>query len=103
MIGEQTTPHTELPKITTDGTLEPEPEIVLDRRLVKRGQRAGVELLIQWKGMNKDDATWVDREELKRRFPNLVDKVFRSREYCYETLVIEDLFQVMALFFYDCI
>ena len=76
MIGEQTAPHTELPKITTDGTLEPEPEIVLDRRLVKRGQRAGLEVLIQWKGMNKDDATWVDREELKRRFPNLVDKVF---------------------------
>ena len=76
MIGEQTTPHTELPKITTDGTLEPEPEIVLDRRLVKRGQRAGVEVLIQWKGMNKDDATWVDREELTRRFPNLVAKVF---------------------------
>lgn len=56
-IGEQTTPLTELPKITIDGTLEPEPITVLDRRLVKRGQRAGVEVLIQWKGMNKNDAT----------------------------------------------
>ena len=59
-----------------DGTLIPEPEQVLARRLKRKGNRAGIELLIQWKGMSTEDTMWVDLDELKKKFPDLEDKVF---------------------------
>ncbi|KAJ0030318.1 hypothetical protein Pint_14056 [Pistacia integerrima] len=56
--------------------------MILNRRMIKKGQRAGVEMLVQWKGMASEDATWVDRDELKRRFPTLEGKLFSSGEIC---------------------
>lgn len=41
---------------------------------MKRGHRAKVEILIQWKGAIVEDATWED-EELQRRFPDFVSKI----------------------------
>jgi hypothetical protein len=75
-LGDHITPLPELPILTSEGTLAPEPKAVLDRRLKKKGKRAGSELLIQWKGTTEHDATWEDLEDLRRIFPDLVGKVF---------------------------
>jgi hypothetical protein len=75
-LGDHITPLLGLPILTSEGTLAPEPEAVLDRRLKKKGKRAGAELFIQWKGTTEQDATWKDLEDLRRTFPNLVGKVF---------------------------
>ncbi|KAJ0098259.1 hypothetical protein Patl1_29318 [Pistacia atlantica] len=50
--------------------------MVLDRRMIEKECRVGIELLVQWKGMAKEDTTWVDREELLQRFPTLEDRGF---------------------------
>jgi hypothetical protein len=66
----------DLPILTPDGTLTPEPEAILERRLKKKGNRAGAEVLVKRKGMTESDATWEDLEELQKYFPDLVGKVF---------------------------
>ena len=47
------------------------PVAVLDRKLVKKGNRAGVSYLVQWEGQAVEDASWHDANEMERRFPNL--------------------------------
>jgi len=42
---------------------------------MKKGNRAGVEVLIQWDGATEEDATWEDLEVLRGRFSDLVGKV----------------------------
>jgi hypothetical protein len=44
--------------------------------LKEKGNRAAVEVLIQWKGMPEEDATWEDFETFQHRFLDLMGKVF---------------------------
>jgi hypothetical protein len=77
-LGDCIIPLPDLPILTSEGTLAPEPEVILARRLKKNGNRAGAgaEALIQWKGTTEQDATWEDLEELRSFFPDLLGKVF---------------------------
>ncbi|KAJ0026208.1 hypothetical protein Pint_07787 [Pistacia integerrima] len=65
-----------LPLLAANGTLAPKPDKVLQRRLKEKGNQARVEVLVQWKGTQPEDATWEDLDEIKRNFPNLEGKVF---------------------------
>lgn len=47
------------------------PEEVLDRRLVKKGNRAIQQVLIKWKGLPAVSATWEDWYVLKTHFPDI--------------------------------
>jgi len=47
------------------------PIAVLDRKLVKRGQRAAVSYLVQWEGQSVEDASWHDADYLEKKFPHL--------------------------------
>jgi hypothetical protein len=42
---------------------------------MRKGNRAGAKVLIQWAGATAEDATWEDLEVLQGRFPDLVGKV----------------------------
>jgi hypothetical protein len=75
-IGTQLNPNPKLPTVMEEGTLTPEPEKILDRRLKKKGNRAGVDFLVQWKGANEEDATWIDGEKLSQTYPELVGEFF---------------------------
>lgn len=46
------------------------PEQVLQRRVVHRGDKKVVQVLLQWPGDTADLATWEDFEEIKQRFPH---------------------------------
>jgi hypothetical protein len=75
-LGNQTASLPHLPQLTAEGTLAPEPEIALARRLKKKGNKAGAEILIQWTGTTAQNATWEDLDKLRTSSPNLVGKVF---------------------------
>lgn len=45
-----------LPRLTSEGHLEPKPEIILSKCIIKKGQKAGVKMLVKWKGLEEDDA-----------------------------------------------
>ena len=47
-----------------------EPLAILDRKMVKRGNRADVRLLIHWKNLSPAEATWEFASEIRRRFPS---------------------------------
>ncbi|XP_070032730.1 uncharacterized protein [Nicotiana tomentosiformis] len=48
----------------------PEPELVLQRRMVKKGNKVVAQVLVKWQGIPAHDATWEYYNELKIRFPH---------------------------------
>ncbi|KAM2620325.1 hypothetical protein TB1_036364 [Malus domestica] len=69
-LGDKVTATPFLPTITDDRLLPLEPLKVLQRRVYKKGQAAGVQLLIQWKNNKDDETTWEDYDEFAARFPD---------------------------------
>ena len=47
-----------------------EPEQILDRRLVKKGNNAITQVLIKWTNLPEDATTWEDANVLRERFPD---------------------------------
>ncbi|RVX03831.1 Transposon Tf2-8 polyprotein [Vitis vinifera] len=63
-----------LPPADNDGVIRPEPEEILHRRLKKKKNHAVTEVLVKWKGLGEDEASWVEYSTLVNEFPDLVDK-----------------------------
>jgi hypothetical protein len=59
----------ELPRVVELDLMDAEPEAILDRRLVKKGNAAILQGLIKWKFIDADAATWEDLSVLRSRFP----------------------------------
>lgn len=53
------------------------PETVLERRMVKRGNKAATKILVKWVGHSMDEATWIFLDDFKKDFPDfdLEDKL----------------------------
>ena len=45
------------------------PEMIIDRRLVKKGNRAIPQVRVTWTGLPQSTATWEDYHILKQHFP----------------------------------
>jgi hypothetical protein len=77
-------PIVPLPPVSADVQILPEPEVVLDRRVVQKGKyRPRTEVLVQWKGASREDATWKNLWRLSKTYPDfrLEDKDLpRARE-----------------------
>jgi hypothetical protein len=65
-----------IPPLIVGGGPKGEPEEILQRRLKKKNRRAVSELLVKWKGLEVDDASWVEFHKLQKDFPKLEGKVF---------------------------
>lgn len=52
-----------------------EPEEILEKRLKKKNNRAVTKLLVKWKGLGSEEASWVEYSLLAKEFSDLVDKV----------------------------
>ena len=75
-VGSRVITSPNLPVVMADGTLAPKIHKILARRMKKKGNVAGTDLLIQWEGSNEEDALWVDLGELRRQYPELVGEFF---------------------------
>jgi hypothetical protein len=60
----------ELPYADQHGQLRVKPAKILDRRMVKRQNKAVAQVLIQWFNAAPDDATWEDYDFVKDQFPS---------------------------------
>ncbi|KAB2599988.1 hypothetical protein D8674_010259 [Pyrus ussuriensis x Pyrus communis] len=58
-----------LPLVTDDGLQAQEPASVLQRRVYKKNNAIGVQLLIQWKDKNVEESTWEDYDKFTAKFP----------------------------------
>jgi hypothetical protein len=74
-IGHDVTPLPTLPPVDSNGEIQPEPELIVDRRLIKRHGRAATEVIIRWKGPSSDDDSWELLWHLQKQYPHLVGKV----------------------------
>jgi hypothetical protein len=61
--------YSELPVSTDIEVAAATPEVVLQRRLVKKGNSAVPQVLIKWTGLPEASATWEDYNVLHQRFP----------------------------------
>jgi hypothetical protein len=59
----------ELPKVAELDTGQPEPDEILERRLVKKGNSAIPQVLVRWSNVPVEASTWEDFHVLKQRFP----------------------------------
>lgn len=69
-IGEGKVVQTDLPGVDDQGELLVEPVVVLDRRLVKKGNDPATMVLIHWKNGSPTEATWEFWEYIHKKFPN---------------------------------
>jgi hypothetical protein len=58
-----------LPMLTDLQASESQPEAILDRRLVKKGNAAIPQVQVTWSGLPASSKTWEDYHVLKERFP----------------------------------
>jgi hypothetical protein len=59
----------ELPALVDLGSHDLQPEAILDRRLVKKGNHAIPQVRIKWSKLPEESATWEDYYVVKQRFP----------------------------------
>ncbi|XP_070050282.1 uncharacterized protein [Nicotiana tomentosiformis] len=61
-----------LPVIHSDsGHVLLEPEVILDRRLAKKHDKAITQVLVKWMNAAPEDITWDDLQDFKLKFPFL--------------------------------
>ncbi|KAL9447417.1 hypothetical protein AB3S75_014979 [Citrus x aurantiifolia] len=64
---------TQLPPVAEDSTILPQPEAVLNHRVIRKGKyRPRSEILIKWKGAPMEDATWENEWRFSKSFPDFV-------------------------------
>ena len=64
---------TQLPPVAEDSTILPQPEAVLNCRVIRKGKYSPrSEILINWKGAPMEDATWENEWCFSKSFPNFV-------------------------------
>ncbi|XP_073138658.1 uncharacterized protein [Henckelia pumila] len=69
-LGPITTGEAELPPVTDASMLLPQPEAVLDHRVIHKGNcRPRPEILVQWKGAAPEDATWENEWRFAKSYP----------------------------------
>jgi hypothetical protein len=63
----------ELPPVSVTSTILPQPELVLDHRVICKGQyRPKKEVLIKWKGAAVEDATWENLWRFMKTYPDFI-------------------------------
>jgi hypothetical protein len=60
----------ELPLVPALDASSARPQHILDRRMVRDGQSAAVQILVKWSHLPPNEATWEDYYRLQQRFPD---------------------------------
>lgn len=66
--------QTELPGVTEERDMKIEPVAVLDRKLVKKGNKPATMILVQWTNGSTEEATWEYWENIHKNCSILEDK-----------------------------
>lgn len=69
-LGKKHSVQTTLPGVDTDGVINPQPVAILDRRLIKKGNKPATMVLIQWENGKPEEATWEAWTQIAAKYPN---------------------------------
>ncbi|KAK0608302.1 hypothetical protein LWI29_028621 [Acer saccharum] len=62
-----------LPPVSDTPALLPQPEFILDRRIIRKGKyRPKTEILVKWVGAPREDATWENQWRFLRTYPEFI-------------------------------
>ena len=64
-----------LPPTDKDGVVHPKPAEIVGRKMTKRKGKTVTEVLVKWRGLGAEEASWVVYADLEKEFPDLVGKV----------------------------
>ncbi|XP_077215876.1 uncharacterized protein LOC143850517 [Tasmannia lanceolata] len=67
-LGSHSVALVDLPHVDNEGRVRLEPVAILDRKMVKRGNRAVTQVLVQWSNTYPEDATWEYLRDLQQQF-----------------------------------
>lgn len=71
VLGTTVRAQTTLPEMDTEGSIILEPVAIIDQRTRQLRSRSISEVLIQWHGMQPEDATWEPLLQIQQQFPHL--------------------------------
>ena len=74
-LGNKVVPRPTLPAVNANLVVIPEPMLILDRKSIQLRSKTMNQVLVQWQGECKEDATWEILYNLQAKFPRLVGKV----------------------------
>lgn len=69
-VGNKVTVTTELPQIGHEEQILAYPVKILQRKMVKQGNSAVVQWLVQWSNSIPEDATWEDALQIQQQYPD---------------------------------
>jgi hypothetical protein len=69
-VADYTPVYSELPKVNDLSVVNTYPEVIMERRLVKKGSMAIPQVKIKWFHLPTTTATWEDYNVLKAKFPS---------------------------------
>ncbi|KAF5468849.1 hypothetical protein F2P56_012962 [Juglans regia] len=81
-LGDQISPLPTLPPVDAEGSVQPEPELILDRRMNKLGNHASTEVLVKWYGASLEDSSWESLWKLRCLVGKALKKEGLSRVPC---------------------
>ncbi|KAL5728994.1 hypothetical protein ACHQM5_002008 [Ranunculus cassubicifolius] len=62
-----------VPPVTSNAEVLPQPALVLDSRVIKKGTyRPKTEILVKWKGAGIEDATWENKWRFSKSYPEFI-------------------------------
>ncbi|XP_076938998.1 uncharacterized protein LOC143607436 [Bidens hawaiensis] len=70
LLKEAAGPPLKIIPLPTEARFSLQLQAVLDRKLVKRRNRAAIKVLVQWKGKGMQEETWEFLDELRLRLPD---------------------------------
>lgn len=68
-VGNHVVPSIDPPVCNADGLPLIEPVAILDRRMIKKGNKSVAQILVQWANLLPEEATWEDYHFIKSQFP----------------------------------
>ena len=74
-LGHHVMPSPTLPSVNADMVLSPKPMSIPATRSHHLRSRLITQVLVQWHGKSKDDATWENLFDFQQRFPHPVGQV----------------------------
>jgi len=72
-VGKHVVPATDPLICSSGGQPLVEPVAILDRRMVKKGNIASTQILVQWANLLPEEATWEDYQFIRSQFPEFED------------------------------
>ena len=68
-----TSASNQLPPVSDDSIILPQPEAILDRRVIQKGKhQSNSEILVKWRGAPNEDATWENEWRFTKSYPDFI-------------------------------